>query len=423
MPHGIFVTGGTGFVGRHLLNALRDVGTPVFALARAGTSLPQETGITVVTGDLLEPETYRNALRACDVVIHLAAATGRASAEEHVRVNARGTEILIEECRQANVQKLLFVSSIATTFPDKTGYHYAEAKSRAEDAVSRSGLQFIILRPTIIVGPGAPVVGALEKLALLPFIVLPGNGRVRVQPIHVDDVVGHITEAVRRDHFANETINIGGPDTLTMEAWLQQIRRARTGRTGRVLHIPLGLISAPLRLAEAIGLGRMLPLSAGQLSSFRFDGIAANPEVSHPLDAECRVFTRHLLGCDPDEYVVGQYRNAHAVVPALAALGRFDSTLIAFARFSPLCAHIADSYAGLFQREATLRKKLVMLLAILETRPPFHQAIDAAVGGSLAWVLIRLSFTTGGALLGLLAGTLIFVPARVVLALVGKGAR
>lgn len=423
MPHGIFVTGGTGFVGRHLLNALRDAGTPVFALTRAGTPLPQETGITVVTGDLLEPETYRNALRACDVVIHLAAATGRASAEEHLRVNARGTEILIEECRQANVQKLLFVSSIATTFPDKGGYHYAEAKTRAEDAVSRSGLQFTILRPTIIVGSGAPVVGALEKLALLPFIVLPGNGRVRIQPIHVDDVVRHITDAVRRDRFANEAINIGGPDTLTMEAWLQEIRRARTGRTGRVLHIPLGLISGPLRLAEAIGLGRMLPISAGQLSSFRFDGVAANPQTSHPLDAECRVFTRHLLGSDPDDYVVGKYRNAHAVVPALAASGRFDEALIAFARFSPLCAHLADSYASLFLRGATLRKKLVLLLAILETRPPFHETIDTAVGGSLPLLLARLSFKTGGALLGLLAGTLIFVPARAVLALLGKGAR
>lgn len=423
MPHGIFVTGGTGFVGRHLLNALRDAGRPVFALTRTGAPVPQETGITVVTGDLLEPETYRNALRSCDVVIHLAAATGRASADEHIRVNARGTEILIDECRRANVPKLLFVSSIATTFPDKTGYHYAEAKTRAEDMVSRSGLQFIILRPTIIVGPGAPVVGALEKLALLPFIVLPGHGRVGVQPIHVDDVVRHITEAVRRDRFPNEAINIGGPDTLAMEEWLQEIRRARTGRTGRVLHIPLGLVSGPLRLAEAIGLGRMLPISAGQLSSFRFDGIAANPEASHPLDAECRVFTRHLLGCDPDEYVLSKYRNAHAVVPALTASGRFDGMLIAFARFRPLCAQIADSYAGLFLRGATLRKKLVLLLAILETRPPFHQTIDQTVGGSLPLLLARLSFKTGGALLGLLAGMLIFVPTRAVLALLGKDAR
>ncbi len=446
MRDAIFVTGGSGFVGRTLLPALRSLGRPVIALARQPVPKMSHAGTTVIGGDLLDAASYEDALRSCDVVVHLAAATGRASAEDHMRVNARGTDVLLDACRKAGVPKVLFVSSIATTFSDKTGYHYALAKCLAEEAVSRSGLRFVILRPTVILGPGAPVLGSLEKLARLPFIVVPGTGTVRVQPIHVNDVARCITETVRQDLFTNETVEIGGPETLTMEGLLQHIRVARTGRAGRVLHVPLPALRIPLQMAEALGLGRLLPISAGQLSSFRFDGVAA----SHPLhdrlgaslinvaqmvprastadlagdslNAECRVFTQHLLGCDPDDYVAAHYRAAHAGMPTLSPRGRFDRALLSFARISPLCAKIADAYASLFLRAGALRKRLVLLLAILETRPPFSTMIDQALGGSTLLLLIRLGARTAAALISLLVGTLIFTPTRIVLAMMGKGA-
>lgn len=299
----IFLTGGGGFVGKPLLAALRTDGRSVTALDRSGTlsTQPSERDrITVLRGDLLEPDTYRDSLRFCDVVLHLAAATGRASADEHARVNARGTEVLLDECRRAGVEKVLFVSSIATTFPDKTGYHYAEAKTRAEKTVARSGLRFAIVRPTIILGGAAPNLRALETLALLPFIVVPGNGRVRVQPIHVADVVNYLIETVRQDMFANETFEIGGPETVTMEELLQRLRRARTGRSGRVLHIPLGLLRPPLRAAEAIGFLRLLPISAGQLSSFCFDGVATGNRLQERLLGGLIGLSKMVSGADDD---------------------------------------------------------------------------------------------------------------------------
>src|SRR5688572_654279 len=98
---GIFVTGGSGFVGRRLLPELRKLGRPVFALDRSGSlaAMPEADGITVVTGDLLDPAVYRAALSSCDVVVHLAATTGAASVTEHHLVNAYGTEVLLGECR------------------------------------------------------------------------------------------------------------------------------------------------------------------------------------------------------------------------------------------------------------------------------------------------------------------------------------
>jgi NADH dehydrogenase len=275
----VFVTGGTGFLGSRVLSLLKDHGISVVALDRSGAlsqTAGSGAGVETVKADLLQPELYSDALAKTDLVLHLAALTGRASEREHFRVNLQGTETLLEQCRRVGVQRILFVSSIATKFPDTRRYYYAQAKLQAEEAVRSSGLRFAIIRPTIILGRGSPILSALEKLATLPFIPVFGNGRALVQPIYVDDLAGYILEVVEQDRFRNETLDLGGPSTLTIEELLQQIRCVRKGSDGRSkglsVHIPLGLLLPPLRAAESLGLGSLLPVSEGQLSSFRYDG-------------------------------------------------------------------------------------------------------------------------------------------------------
>jgi len=461
MAQAVFVTGGAGFAGRRLLAELRRAGRTVVALDRSGAladAAAGDSGLTVVRGDLLDPATYRDALTTCDTVVHLAAATGRASAADHFRVNAQGTEALLGEATRAGITRFLFVSSIAVTFQDVRGYHYAIAKQRAEQLVAGSSLRHVILRPTIILGPGAPILKALEKLALLPAIVLPGNGKARVQPIHVDDVVKSILTVVEIDLFDNEILDIGGPSIITMEELLQALRQARTGRAGRVVHVPLPLLRLPLGLAEAIGLGAALPISAGQLSSFRWDGVAganrlqerlasgmtglsemvsgggtagaeAPPYVPVAADSpailadECRVFTRHVLGRDPDAYITAKYVDACSTMATLQPASGFDETLLALARRGRVAAKVADSYASLLAPASALRKRLVLLLALLETRPPFHDAIDRATGGPMPVLFLRIAIKGAGSMLSLLVGVLVLVPMRVVLAVSGKRGR
>lgn len=446
MGRRIFVTGGGGFVGSRFLEVLAAASSfEVVALDRSGR-LKDRTlaGVEVVQGDLLDPAAYRDALSTCDVVVHLAASTGNASREDHHRVNARGTEVLVEAARQAGVGKFLFVSSIAVTFPDLSGYHYAQAKVRAEAAVRSSGLRFLIVRPTMILGPGAPILASLEKLATLPIALLPGSGRAQVQPIHVGDVVSCLVTAIETDAFSGDAIAIAGPERVSMEGLIRRLRAARRGTVGPLVRVPLPLLQIPLKLAEAIGLGRLLPITAGQLTSFRFDGVGSPDALRRApslgledmvgrqdraagstadLDAECDVFTRHLLGRGADDYIRTKYRAAHAVLPALRASDAFDSFLVSFARKGIVFTKIADAHAAVFAPWSLLRKKLVLLLAVLETCPPSHRTIDAPVGGRPFLALLALSVTGLTAVFSLIAGSLILFPVRMVLAAGSRSAR
>ena len=458
MADGIFVTGGSGFVGRRLLKALPALGRPIYALQRIAVR-EEIRGVEPVIGDLLEPGTYAPVLAKCRTVLHLAASTGRAAAAEHMRANAEGTARLVGAAKDAGVTEFLFVSSIAAAFPDTRGYPYAIAKRAAEESVRASGLPFLIVRPTMILGPGAPLLAALEKLALLPLTVVPGSGRVRVQPVHVDDVVRCLMVAAQDHLFTGDTVAIGGPDIVTFRDLLGEIRRARKGASGSAVRVPLVVLQTPLRIAEAAGLVKLLPITAGQLTSFKFDGLAdlnrlqdaaggpwrglaemiavrideksedkTSPSPSRPLaeinpallEGECKTFVPHLTGLDANPYVIKKYIDAHRALPSLQPSSRFDRILLGFARGSRITLALADAYAGVFAKSSALRKRLVLTLALLETAAPFYERIDAAAGGTPAGAFVRLTGKGTLAVVMLAIGTLLLLPIRLVAAVLPK---
>jgi NADH dehydrogenase len=236
-----------------------------------------------VRGDLLHPETYRDALAGAGAVVHLAATTGKASAASHVQIIAEGTRRLAEACVAAGRRPLLFVSTVAAQYPDLSRYPYAAAKVVAETAVRESGTPYVIARPTVVAGPGSPVIGALARLAALPVVLVFGDGLTRVQPVDVDDVALVLADVVEGGRFEGETLGIGGPEVLTIEALLHTIRAAAGRRPAPVVHLPLRAVLPALAMAEAVTGGRV-PLTVGQLSLFRFDGTVP----PHPLVAARR---------------------------------------------------------------------------------------------------------------------------------------
>jgi NADH dehydrogenase len=279
----LFITGGTGVIGRRVLRRLPPSGfRDVVCLRRRGpaSSSAVTSAVRFVQGDLRNPEAYRRHLAGCDTVLHLAAATGVAPREESMAVNAEGTRALVREARNAGVRDFLLVSTIAVKYPNTERYPYAESKQIAESAVRDSALRHAIVRPTIVIGPDAPIWRTLKGLARRRVILLPGTGRVHVQPIYVDDLAARVMDVVTEDRFHNQTYELGGREAATFEEFLRRVHRLGSGGEPFVIHLPLGPILAALAVLEP-ALGRALPVTSGQFSAFRYDS-TVDPDRTLP---------------------------------------------------------------------------------------------------------------------------------------------
>jgi hypothetical protein len=135
--------------------------------------------------------------------------------------------------------------------------------------------------------------------------------------------------------------------------------------------------------------------------------------VNHAdLEQECRVFTRFISRVEPSPYVTRKYVDAHRLGPDLAPADLFDGWLVAVARSSPPLTRLADAYARHFAPRTTLRRKLVLLLAILESSPPFNRVIDRVPARPFVIAVLALAVTGLGGLAAALAGAALFAPIR-----------
>jgi hypothetical protein len=138
------------------------------------------------------------------------------------------------------------------------------------------------------------------------------------------------------------------------------------------------------------------------------------------LQRECRVFTRHLIGTAPGEYVAERYLDAHRVRTDFTPRSRFDRFLCSFAAVTPLAARLADAWCAMFAPGSVLRRKLVLLLAMLESCAPHYRRLED-VSGNRALAFAGLFGRGLVAALVLLVSVLVFLPARIALGPAGGG--
>ncbi len=268
------------------MNSLRDWRNVTWLTRHAPgkTALSTPENWRPFIGDLSEPGSWAAGLEGVDMVVHLAAATGSASDDELERVNVDGAVALVRACEKQGVKHILYVSSIAAKYPQLEDYAYGRTKAEAEAVIRQSGLDYTILRPTIVLGPASPIWQRLRSLANAPAIVVFGTGKTRVQPIDVQDVARGIALILARSRFAGEVIELGGPEVLTFESLLRRIRLACRGTGDRtpVIHLPAGPVRRALSLLGSV-LGKRFPVSPGQLAPFLNDGVADTSDLATDL--------------------------------------------------------------------------------------------------------------------------------------------
>lgn len=177
----IAVTGGTGFVGSRLLAALRDDRHEVRALTRR--PMENAAGLSWISGSLENSPALNRLSEGADVLIHVA---GVINADEagFEAGNVRGTATVLEAAKAQDVRRFIHVSSLAAREPQLS--RYGSSKARSEALVRDAGLDFAIVRPPAVYGPGDRETLELFRMAKRGLILLPPVGRLSL--IHADDL-------------------------------------------------------------------------------------------------------------------------------------------------------------------------------------------------------------------------------------------
>jgi uncharacterized protein YbjT (DUF2867 family) len=246
----ILLTGATGTVGSALLRRLTADGAVVRCLVRDPRRLgDQRVRVQIALGDLADPPSFRNALRGVDTVIHLAAAIRdqpRASIEE---LNAVATLRLVRAAERAGARRFVFFTAMGAALHSRT--RFFRAKALAANAVRSSRLETNIFSPSIIYTPGDPWLTLLERLSWLPAMPVSGSGDASYQPIWAQDVAECVMASLGGGATDGD-VELAGPQTLTYDDIVRLVLRA-SGRRRRLLHVPLPVVRASLRLLSALG--------------------------------------------------------------------------------------------------------------------------------------------------------------------------
>ena len=279
MTRSIVVTGAAGFVGGRLARSLLEEGHSVKVIDRNAPKPGSPIAGIWRRADLCLPEQYEDVLDEASVVYHLGAVTGKARPAEYRRSNVEATGALLRACEAKNIEQFIFLSSIAVGFENLRFYPYAVSKAEAEKLVEASPLNTTIVRPTMILGDGSPIQASLRKLAAMRIVPLMGDGSAKVQPVHIDDVVRFLSGIGGLKQVYNRTIDLGGPEIMSIQELIVRMRPKDRARGVRFVHLPAGAAQRLLAMVEPILLP-LLPLTAGQIATFINDGVAAPNELA-----------------------------------------------------------------------------------------------------------------------------------------------
>ncbi|HEV8617173.1 MAG TPA: complex I NDUFA9 subunit family protein [Methylomirabilota bacterium] len=241
----VFVTGGTGFVGRAVVQALRGEGCVVRCLVRRGSEgdLQGLGAIERVEGDVMAPQTLDEGMAGCDAVVHLVGIIREQPAigATFDRVHTQGTVNVLDAAIAAGVRRYLHMSALGTRAEARSRYH--RTKWLAEEAVRSSALPWTIFRPSIIYGRGDQFVTMLADLIeRYPAVPVLGTGLQRLQPIPVAQVAAGFARALSRPATVKQVYTVAGPDAVTMLELLDRLGHAMGRRHVRKIHVPLGLV-------------------------------------------------------------------------------------------------------------------------------------------------------------------------------------
>ena len=224
----IAITGGTGFVGRHLARELIRDGHTVVLIAR-GTNVRDEDvrhlpNVNFVPIGLDSTDELADAFAGCDAVAHCAGINRSMGAQTYERVHVDGTSHVVEAAKRAGAKKVLLLSFLRAR--PNCGSPYHESKWQVEEIVRVSGLDFTIIKAGMIYGRGDHMLDHLSHtLHSLPLFATVGIREQPIRPVAIEDVVPILIASLAEGRLSRQTVAVVGPQPMLLSDAVRQVAR------------------------------------------------------------------------------------------------------------------------------------------------------------------------------------------------------
>src|SRR3972149_3884146 len=211
----ILVTGGTGFVGSHMVKRLARENIQTRCLVRESSNigLLKELGMEVTYGELTDKDSLKKAVEGMGTVIHLVGIIVERKGATFEIIHKQGTMNLVDACKEAGVRRFIYISALGARENARSRYH--KTKWEAERALITSGMEYVIFRPSIMIGEGGEFVTMLSKIVRRAPVIPIIDGESKVQPIYVENTVDCIIKSLTDPKTTNRIFEIAGPDQIT----------------------------------------------------------------------------------------------------------------------------------------------------------------------------------------------------------------
>jgi nucleoside-diphosphate-sugar epimerase len=270
------VTGATGFVGAHLLDAALAAGHSVKALTRR--EQPPRDGVDWISGDLDSRAALERLVDEAEAVIHVAGAINAPNAAGFEKANVTGTLAMLAAATAGGVRHFVHVSSLAAREPKLS--LYGGSKARAEELVHASGLDWAIVRPPAVYGPGDKETLELFRMAKLGLMLMPPKGRVSI--IHADDLARLLLALASPTAPSNILIEAddGRPGGWSHREFAHALAAA-VGTKAAVISSPRLLLRAAARIDQLLR-GANAKLTADRAAYFSHRNWVIEPKRASP---------------------------------------------------------------------------------------------------------------------------------------------
>jgi len=272
----IAVIGGTGFIGRAIVERLAQKGAQIILLARNGERAKRLKPfgvvgqISVVAGNACDEDVLARVITQADIVINLVGILAPSGAQTFETTQAKLPDMIGRLAAEAGVQKIVHLSAIGADV--KSQSQYARTKAEGERNLLRRFPDAVILRPSIVFGAGDGFFTRFGQMAMVsPALPLIGGGRNKMQPVYVGDVADAVLKVLNDDKIKGELFELGGPAVYSFKE-LMAFTLAATQRKRALVSIPFAVMSLPAAMASILPAA---PITLDQLKLLKVDNVVS----------------------------------------------------------------------------------------------------------------------------------------------------